>query len=237
VNRTGIQALDVNARRRWRPTGSFVRSFDVAARAKFVTNLGGGLESRTLEGTLLRVEDQQGDDVRLRLRSRREDLPKPFEISDGVVLPADQFQWWRILADFGTTSSRPVSVDLTLSAGSFFSGHLWSYEGSVELRPSKHVFASLSYLQNDLRLREGDFTTQVGRARFIFAFSPDVSWDTLFQWDNESDSLGWNSRLRWILKEGNEVVLVWNQGVDTRGADFRFTRTELVGRLEWTFRF
>jgi len=237
VNRTGIHDFRADGRRRWRPTGSWIRSFDVGGSARFVTDLGGDLQSRTLEAVLFRVENQQGDNLRLRLRSRREDLPESFEISDGVVLPADQFDWWRVVASFGTTSSRPLSVNVKLSAGTFFSGHLWSYEGSLGLRPSKHVFASISFLQNDVRLREGDFTTQVGRARFIFAFSPDVSWDTLFQWDNTSDSLGWNSRLRWIFTEGNELVLVWNQGVDTRGADFRFTRTELVGRLEWTFRF
>jgi len=49
--------------------------------------------------------------------------------------------------------------------------------------------------------------------------------------------LGWNSRFRWIIEPGRELVLVWNQGFDTRELDLRSTGTGLAVKLRWTLRF
>ena len=237
VNRDAIREFRASGRRRWRPEGSWLRSVDVGLRGRLVTDLSGHLETRVLEGTVIQLRDQLDDFVRLRVRNRREQLSEEFEISDGVVLPPDRYDMTRGILSMGTAISRPVSLSTTLTAGSFFSGRIWGAEGRIELRPSKYFFTSFEYSQNRVRLDEGSFTTRLARLRINFAFSPDLSWDTFAQWDNDSDSLGWNSRLLWIVQEGNELALVWNQGVDTSATNFRFTRSELVGRISWTFRF
>jgi hypothetical protein len=57
------------------------------------------------------------------------------------------------------------------------------------------------------------------------------------QFDNESDSIGWQSRLRWIVNPGEEVYLVWSQ-VEERDGD---SLVPLVQRAEikisYTLRF
>ena len=67
-----------------------------------------------------------------------------------------------------------------------------------------------------------------------------MTFFNLVQYDNESRDLGWQSRVCWILKPGNEVFLVFHQGwlQDERGGvNFRASRTGLAGKMQYTFRF
>jgi hypothetical protein len=77
------------------------------------------------------------------------------------------------------------------------------------------------------------------RMRAQFVLTPDLSWDTFVQYDNLSDSIGWNSRVRWIIEPGQEFVVVWNQalGADVGDPSFRFQSAGLTTKLAWTFRF
>ena len=68
-------------------------------------------------------------------------------------------------------------------------------------------------------------------------FTPDLSWTNFVQYDNASDSLGINSRVRWIIEPGNELFVVLNQNIDRNGGSYTSTKTELTTKLSWTFRF
>ena len=109
--------------------------------------------------------------------------------------------------------------------------------GSLDWRPSPHAFLSIQYEQNDVDLDEGDFITRLLRVRVNAIFTPYLSWNTFLQYDNVSDLLGINSRIRWIVDPGNEIFLVFNQGWAVDDTAFRPLRSELTFKLGWTFRF
>ena len=56
------------------------------------------------------------------------------------------------------------------------------------------------------------FYTQGLTARADYNFTPNVSWQNLQQYDNESRVLGFQSRFRWIPKPGNDMFVVINRG-------------------------
>ena len=60
---------------------------------------------------------------------------------------------------------------------------------------------------------------------------------TYIQYDNGSDSVGLNSRVRWIVEPGSEIYFVLNQSIDRDDNSFRVTQTELTTKVGWTFRF
>ena len=62
-------------------------------------------------------------------------------------------------------------------------------------------------------------------------------WSNFIQYDNRSDSAGLNSRFRYIIQDGREFFLVFNQGVDTSTNDLDRTRTETLVKGVWTFTF
>ncbi len=66
--------------------------------------------------------------------------------------------------------------------------------------------------------------------------SPNVTWNTIVQWDNQSDEAGLNTRLRWEFRPGNEMFIVYNAGFDTKDA-YRTTTSEATVKLGWTLRF
>ena len=110
-------------------------------------------------------------------------------------------------------------------------------EEAIIWRPSKYFSSELTYREDHGRLDDGNFTTRLVQWRVNFTFTPDLSWSTFIQWDDSSQDLGWNSRLRWIVREGEELVLVWNQGFDTTDHHLDSTRSEWIGKIRWTFRF
>ncbi len=237
VNRTGIRTFFGTVRRRWRPEGSALRTVDTQLDGSITTDLGNDLESLRIAPTLLRLENQAGDFIGLSAEWRTEILQGDFPIAEGVTIPRDRYDFGRGTLSLGTAPSRPVSVQFDFGTGSFFSGHIRAGRAFVEWRPSKYVFTSFEYLQNSVRLREGNFATRLGRLRLNLVFSPDLSWETFLQFDNISDSVGWNSRLRWIVRPGEEIVLIWNQAFRAEDYDFQGTRSGVIGKVRWTFRF
>jgi hypothetical protein len=237
VNRPGVRQWELILRRRFRPAGGPVRTADVIGEVFATTDRDGHLESLGFFPTLFELASPVGDSLALRVWSQREVLDAPFAIAPGVVLPEDRYDFHRVVGSFGTAPSRPLAVRAELGAGSFFSGHIRALVAGIDLRPSRFATASVEFEQNQVRLREGDFTTRLVRLYLALSVSPDLTFDHVIQWDSQSDALGWNARLRWILEPGREVVVVLNHLADTRGASWRGVESDLSARLGWTFRF
>jgi hypothetical protein len=65
-------------------------------------------------------------------------------------------------------------------------------------------------------------------------------WRTSSSTTTSRANLGWQSRLRWILRPGNDLFLVFNQGWGQQqlgGFNFRRSGTRLTGKVQYTFRF
>ncbi len=63
----------------------------------------------------------------------------------------------------------------------------------------------------------GDFVTRLIQIDANYAFNARWSWVNLIQYDNESGSVGENSRLRWNPREGQDLYIVLNHGFDAVG--------------------
>ena len=108
----------------------------------------------------------------------------------------------------------------------------------MTLKPNAHLTIALRGDRNDITLPEGRFYTQVMTIRADYNFTPNVSWQNLQQYDNESRLVSVQSRFRWILKPGNDLFVVINRGwVKTFDGSFdsRFDRAS--SKLQYTFRF
>jgi hypothetical protein len=236
VPRRGIREYIGRWRYRWRPRGTFLRTIDSGLRAELITDLSNDLETRDLTLEFLEITSNAGDSLYFETSFNREVLTDPFEIQPGNVIPVGTYEFARFGAAIETADSRPISAAAWVGAGEFFDGHrLETYLG-VEARPSEHLFGSIEWERNDVDLPTGDFVVNVVRARADVLFSPDLSWSNFIQWDDVSESLGFNSRVRWIVEPGNDLFFVVSQAFDTDGT-FATTSTEIVSKVVWTFRF
>lgn len=179
-----------------------------------------------------------GDRVEFNYAPQFERLFAPFEISDGVVIPAGDYRFTRWRAEAFTSSKRKVRVAGTWWFGTFYSGRSDEVELTIELRLAPHVRMSFESEQTFARLKEGNFVARLFSLTADYSVSPFLTFFNLIQYDNESRDLGWQSRVRWIIRPGNEAFIVFNQGwLREPGGSFRSARTGLAGKLQYTFRF
>jgi hypothetical protein len=75
-----------------------------------------------------------------------------------------------------------------------------------------------------------------------FSASPSLSFSNLVQYDNRSRNLGWQSRVRWTLRAGNDLFVAFNQGWiqeegDNRSLRFRAEDSRVSAKFQYSYRF
>ena len=174
------------------------------------TDMRNRLLTRVADITLVRVETHSQDNAEARVISRFERLENEFEIHPGVILPAfGAYRFARYRVQGGTANRRVVAVNASLEVGSFFSGDRQEATLTLAVRPRPGVVVNLENEWNRIDLAEGRFETRVFRAIADTQFNPWIYLVNNLQYDSVSDSLGWQSRLRWILEPGNDLFLVY----------------------------
>jgi hypothetical protein len=109
-------------------------------------------------------------------------------------------------------------------------------KGSL-VRPSKYVSFHLGYSLGQIRLPEGDFETRLASVSLKLSLSPHLSWFHLIQYDNVTDTLGYNGRVHWELRPGADVYIVLNQNIDRHESRLRWIESELTVKVGVSFRF
>ena len=90
-------------------------------------------------------------------------------------------------------------------------------------------------------MREGDFIQRLWGVKGAYAWNPNLILSTFVQYDTESQSVGSNTRLRWTIRPGNDLFIVWNRGWqklirDPRDAALIPESEVFTVKLRWTFR-
>jgi hypothetical protein len=154
VNRPDTIDYTAELRRRWRPTDTWIRTFDVSFDSRLVTTTDGHLETLVFTPTLFQINNQLDDFIAPFVEMRTERFQEDFEIASDALIPAGRYDWARPGISVGTATSRPLALQLVYSEGRFYTGHLRSLDVTLEWRPGKNFFSSLRYLQNQGRLDE-----------------------------------------------------------------------------------
>jgi hypothetical protein len=137
-----------------------------------------------------------------------------------------------------TSQSRPFSLRNHFKSGSFYSGTLRGYEFELTWRKDRHLTTSFTWEQNWIRLKEGNFNTSLVIYRLDYSFTPFITLANFVQYDTDSRNIGLQSRLRWILKPGNEFFVVFNQNWQENELDrFQSALTRFQVKLNYVFRF
>ncbi len=190
--------------------GRYLRRFSFEGNFDHIFDLTGRLESRRDDMQLMRVDLGSTDLVEFHLLSLYERLPRDFQISPGVLLPAGgQYSFLRRHYQAQTTTSRPVSLNIAYEDGAFYSGQRRQLTGTLSVRPSRGWLINVGGDFNEISLREGRFTTRLWLNDVNTQFSPFISLVNRLQFDTVTRQLGWQARFRWITRPGNDIFLVY----------------------------
>ena len=169
-----------------------------------------------------------------------ERLLEPFEISPGVVLPAGEYRFtpWRIF--FTSAQKRRVQGSIGFNFGNFWSGTAKVIQTGLSYKFPPYFSISLNTNQTFASLPQGSFIARIYSSRVDYAASPFLSVSSLIQFDNRSENLGLQSRVRWTIEPGNDVFFIFGQGWVQdieRGYDFMRQDSRLAMKFQYTFRF
>jgi hypothetical protein len=171
-----------------------------------------------------------------------ERLFETFEIAPGVLLPPGEYRFTRFRSVATSAARRRLSGSVSLGAGSFWSGRAEQVTASLTFKLPPRFTMSLSSNQTFARLPQGNFITRIATSSIGFTASPALSFSNLIQYDNRSRNLGWQSRIRWTLRPGNDLFLAFNQGWvqeahENRSLRFRTHDTKLSTKFQYSHRF
>ncbi len=199
----------------------------------------GAWESKEMTINPFRWEFNSGDFAGYEWKWNKEQLFEPWMINwqNGVILPAGTYDFNSHNMMFFSSESRPISIMSDVSVGSFYSGTQRSYMGELTWRKGRHFRTSLSIEKNWIKLKEGNFDTSMVMYRLDYSFTPFITLTNFVQYDTDSQNIGLQSRLRWILKPGREFFMVFNHNWQENDMSrFESVQTNFRFKFNYTFR-
>jgi hypothetical protein len=223
----------------WRPESHWIRRVASKIGAEFVEPINGTDRSHEVELQIVEVENQAADYLTLTHSFIEDEFVEPFEISEGVVIPAGKYSYDHACISLYTGEQRVLATESSICDGSFYGGQIFIFETKTTWRPSAHFKVRLGGEYNDVHLPQGDFITRLATLNFDVAFNTAWSWENFVQYDNVSDTVGLNSIVRWIPRAGREAVFVVNTQQEDfdRDGRFRSYTSDLTLKLSYTFRY
>ncbi len=237
VNRTNIRDYLAYYRFRIRPDNEHIRAVNNWVWLEMTTDLDNQIESRSFF-TFVGVNGKRNDWATVQYKNAREVLAEPFEISSGITIPEGGYDWHEFSLFYGTDAGRKWSVEGNLRSGGFFGGHKRSMKVTGRWKPSGHFNVALDVAVNSIELPQGKFITRLASLNNNIAINAQWSITTNVQYDNVSNTLGLNSRVRWIPKIGQELFLVYNYNAEV-DEDYHLQNPQnsTVFKASYTFRF
>jgi len=239
VNRADIVGTKAELGYTFTPNGRFFRDITFKAIYENIDNTDGTLESREFVLEPFSVETQFGDFFEIRLRQLDEVLAEDFEISPGIIIGTGAYTFDRAQLIFESALERRFAFNIDIDTGEFYDGDLFKIGGDLNWRPSRHLFFQLGYEFNDVELPQGSFVTRLYRARADVAFNARWSWLNVLQYDNVTETAGFNSRLHFNPQAGQDLYIVLNRqfNIDPLSRDVSSSTSEIVLKFRYTFRF
>jgi hypothetical protein len=171
-----------------------------------------------------------------------ERLFETFEIAPGVFLQPGEYRFTRFRTVATSAARRPLSGSISIGSGSYWSGNAEQVTASLTFRLPPRFTMTASANQTFARLPEGNFIARIYTSSVGYTASPRLSVSNLIQYDNRSMNLGWQSRVRWTLRPGNDLFLAFNQGWvqeedGNQSLRFRVQDTKVSAKFQYSHRF
>ncbi|MAW88177.1 MAG: hypothetical protein CMJ42_16790 [Phyllobacteriaceae bacterium] len=178
-------------------------------------------------------ELQSGESFELNFNFEYDHPENDFELSDGLVVPAGEYNMRNVSVEIETFSGRRLVGQLEFQAGTFYTGDIESLTAGLSFNVNKHLNVSSEWRYNHVSLPEGDIFSHELSGRAVYAFTPRLNASIFAQWNSEEDFIGYNFRVHWIPKIGSDFYLVFNQGYDEKLRFKRLQETSSGLKLVW----
>ena len=205
----------------------------------------GGAAERQWQFNILGMDFESGDGFDISATQTYEYLDRTFTPSDGLTITPGDYTIWEYRIFGRTAGQRRVSLFGGATIGGFWDGDRQQYGGRISFRPNPGISLSTNIQYNDVQLPGGEFTASLYELSTDWNPSPWVAITGQVQYDDQSEIVGLFSRLRWIVKPGNDIYLVYTQNwrrelldiLDPNDYAFNTLSRGASVKLNYTYRF
>lgn len=238
VRRQGVRAYAGNVTLTSRPEDHpWFREQQTSLNIELYTDLNNRLETAEFTLSPFEVEFHSADELEFNIEHSIDNPTEDFEIAEGIVIPAGDYQWTDFSLSFTTARKRLLSTDFGLVLGQFYNGSRQRAFAEVSVLPNKHLSFDLDYTFNRIHLPAGRFDAHLASARMLWKFTPDLTWSHQVQYDSLSESMGFQSLLRWEYRPGSQLFAVINQSYLQEERSWRTTDEEFAVKIGVNARF
>ena len=241
ANRTGVDTLWMGGSGRYfLRNHPLIRTLNAFTRYEYIRDdATGEMQSENWFMRPLNINTHRGDQMGIGFSRNREGLTVPFRISPGIVLPAGDYSYTDANIEFGMSNQRNFAPNMQIARGEFYNGERDRIRAGFDWRPNEHLFVSWNYDYQQIELPAGNFDVRLVTANVNYAFTSKWSWVNLVQYDNNSSSVGLNSRLRWNPEAGEDLYVVFNYNFDSEGVFSHLSseKAEIALKYTKTFRY
>jgi len=237
VPRPGVYKHRVGADYGIRPQNGWLRRQVFAVSGSLYTDLSHRWQSYEVEVVPVDFTFESGDEVGVFASAEGDRPDVDFNLSDGAVVAAGDYEWLRYGGYVSTASKRALTASLGWTGGEFYDGRLNQWEASARAFLGPLVTVEANGQWNRGSVGGTRFEADLYGVELQFTFSPDLTWTTFAQFDTESDSLGVNTRLRWDITPVARLFVVYNADATDPFDRWRTQRQAGTVKVQYEMRF
>ena len=202
----------------WRP-GLVGRLFTYALQfdgTLFRRNDNGNIETAEIESRVI-LETWGRHGLNLSVPYRYENLESSFPLPEGNSVPAGIYRFAAARLRYRAPPGNRFRANVVVEAGRFFDGRQASVSFGPAWDPSAHLNLSANYRFDYVEFprRDQSFTASLVRLRTQVMLSTKTSAVWFVQYSNTDRAIIANLRFRYNPSEGNDLYIVWNEGLVT----------------------
>ncbi len=151
------------------------------------------------------------------VKTATENLDDEFELADDIIVPVGRYSFGLFEGYILSPGGRLMSANLIFTAGGYFDGRRISLTCVPTWSVSEYLNLQGFYQLNraDFPDRDQAFAAHIARLRLQLTFSTRLSLLSFVQYNSAADVLVANLRLRYNPREGTDLYLVYNEGLNT----------------------
>lgn len=165
------------------------------------------------------LEFEFKNNARLELTGQHshESVRDAFSLSDGTEVPAGDYSFHGGKVRFQASRANTFRPTFTVSAGSFYDGWNAALQAEPAWNLSSHFEFSAVYQLNLIRFpdRNQTLNAHLARLRADIAMDTHLSLSAFLQYNNTENVASVNARLRYHFREGNDLWVVYDEGMNT----------------------
>lgn len=167
-------------------------------------------------GSSTSLQSKRGAEYTVELLGYHDRLSTQIPLPEGAIVPAGEHTYFTAEAAARSAEGRKWRLGGSAGGGQFFDGTTWNASLFPSWNASKHLELSGAWIYNRIFFadRKG-FDTNLIRVKAQLAVNSKLSGATFVQYNSAAQVVGLNLRVRYNMRERNDLWLVIDDGLHT----------------------